>query len=106
METATAVGGVQRRVGIGAQALRVIAPIGRSQTYRNLLYLFMSAPFGLAYFLTLLCGLSVGAVLTFVLVGIPILLATLWLWRAMAGFERMFARGVLRVPIVAPAPVP
>jgi signal transduction histidine kinase len=106
METATAVGGVQRRAGIGAQAQRVIAPIGRSQTYRNLLYLLMSAPFGVAYFLTLLCGLSVGAVLTFVLIGIPLLLATLWLWRAMAVFERMCARGLLRVPIVAPAQVP
>jgi signal transduction histidine kinase len=105
METATAVGGIQRRAGIGAYALRVVAPVGRSQTYRNLLYLVMTAPFGIAYFLTLLIGLSVGAVLTFVLIGIPLLLATLVLWRAMAVFERMCARSLLRVPIVAPAEI-
>jgi signal transduction histidine kinase len=106
METATAAGGVLGRAGIVPTALRVVAPIGRSQTYRNLLYLLMSAPLGVAYFLVLVVGLGAGALLTFVLVGVPLLLSTLWLWRAMAVFERMCARGLLRVPIVAPAKIP
>jgi signal transduction histidine kinase len=58
---------------------------------------------GLAYFIVLVVGISVGAALAILIVGIGILLATLAAWRAMAAVERGMARGLLGVPIPQPA---
>jgi signal transduction histidine kinase len=75
----------------------------RGQTWLNVAYVLLAFPTGLAYFLVLVVGISVGAALTILVVGIGILLATLAAWRAMAAMERGLARGLLGVPIPQPA---
>jgi hypothetical protein len=74
-----------------------VAVSGRS--YRNYLYLALSFPLGLAYFVFLVTGLSVGVGLVIIWVGIPILLLVLVGWWAMCVFERQLAVRLLRVDI-------
>jgi signal transduction histidine kinase len=75
----------------------------RPQTWLNLLYLLAAFPLGVAYFVVLVVGISVGAALAVVIVGLAILLATLAATRAMAAIERGTARALLGVPIAQPA---
>jgi signal transduction histidine kinase len=74
----------------------------RPQTLLNLLYLLAAFPLGVAYFVVLVVGVSVGAALAVVLVGLAILLATLAATRWMAAIERGTARALLGVPIARP----
>ncbi len=69
------------------------------QSYRNLLYLALSFPLGLGYFIFLVVGLSVGASLIIIWVGIPILLLTLAGWWVMGMFERQLVIRLLGVDI-------
>jgi signal transduction histidine kinase len=78
------------------------APL-RPQTALNVLYLLAGFPLGLAYFIVLVVGISVGAALAVVIVGLGILLATLAATRGMAAIERGTARALLGVPIARPA---
>ena len=72
------------------------------QSYRNLLYLVLALPLGVAYVTVLAVGLSAGAGLAVILVGLVVLLATLFALRVMAMVERMLARNLLRVTIHPP----
>jgi signal transduction histidine kinase len=74
----------------------------RGQTWLNVAYLLLGFPLGLAYFLVLVVGVSVGIALAIIVVGLAILLATLAAWRAMAAIERGMARVLLGVPIPQP----
>jgi signal transduction histidine kinase len=76
--------------------------VGRGQTWLNLGYLLLGFPTGLAYFIVLVVGLSLGVALAILVVGLAILLATLAAWRAMAAVERGLARGLLGVVIPHP----
>jgi signal transduction histidine kinase len=67
------------------------------------LYLLVGFPLGLAYFVVLVVGISVGAALAVLIVGLGILLATLAATRGMAAIERGTARALLGVPIARPA---
>jgi hypothetical protein len=71
----------------------------RLQTYRNLLYLVLMFPLGLAYFTVLVNLFAYGVGLSVVLVGIPIIVLTLALSVGLAAFERMLARVLLRIDI-------
>jgi signal transduction histidine kinase len=75
----------------------------RPQTWLNLLYLLAALPLGIAYFVVLAVGLSVGAALAVIVVGLLILLATLAASRGMAAVERGAARALLGVQIPPPA---
>jgi signal transduction histidine kinase len=75
----------------------------RGQTWLNLAYVLLAFPTGVAYFVVLVIGISLGAALAVIVVGIGILLATLAAWRAMAALERGLARGLLGVAIPLPA---
>ena len=66
----------------------VFGVVVRLQTYLNLLYLFIAFPLGLAYFIFLVTGLSVGISLVIIWVGLPILLFMLAAWWVLAIFER------------------
>jgi hypothetical protein len=66
----------------------LLAPFGRSLTYRRIAYLLLAFPLGLAYFILLVVALSVGAGLAVTLIGLPILALTLYAWRRVASFER------------------
>ena len=75
----------------------------RPQTWLNLVYLLTALPLGVAYFVVLVAGVSIGVALAVILVGLLILLATLAATRGMAAVERGAARALLGVEIVPPA---
>ena len=77
----------------------VFGVVVRLQTYLNLLYLFIAFPLGLAYFIFLVTGLSVGISLVIIWVGLPILLFMLAAWSVLAIFERQLVMLLLRVTI-------
>ena len=77
-----------------------------AQTYKNLLYLFLSFPLGLAYYVALTVGLSLGIGLSVVLVGFPILFATLLGVRIIASFERKLANALLGTDLSRLSDVP
>jgi signal transduction histidine kinase len=81
---------------------RFAGVITRAQTWLNLAYLLLAFPLGLAYFVVLVVGISLGAALAVIIVGLAILLATLAAWRGMAAVERGVARVLLGVPIAQP----
>ena len=73
-----------------------------AQSYRNLLYLVLALPLGVGYVAVLAAGLSAGAGLAVILVGLVVLLGTLFALRAMAAVERSLARNLLRITIHPP----
>jgi signal transduction histidine kinase len=81
---------------------RLAAVVTRAQTWLNVVYLLLAFPFGLAYFVILVVGVSVGAALAVLVVGLGILLAMLVASRGMAAIERGMARAILGVPIATP----
>ena len=93
----------RRRHRFTAASLGRFARVARDpQSYRNLLYLALALPLGIAYVVILVAGLSAGAGLAVILVGIVLLVATLFALRAMAAVERMLARRLLRIAIHPP----
>jgi signal transduction histidine kinase len=68
-------------------------------TWRGNTYLLASFPVGIATFVLLVTGISIGLSLAIVWVGLPILMATLAVSRWLARFERRRAAIVLRAPI-------
>lgn len=73
--------------------------VRRPQTYRNLLYVALAFPLGLAYFVSLTTGFALGLGLSITLVGIPLLLACLVATRSLTAFERWLANTLLDVEI-------
>lgn len=65
------------------------------QTYRNLAYLALAFPLGLAYFVGVTVGLSTGAGLLITWVGLPIIVATVALATVAAGFEAQLVERLL-----------
>jgi len=90
-------------VGVSDLLSRFAGVVLQGQTWLNIVYLLLAFPTGLAYFIVLVVGVTVGASLAILIVGLAILLATLAAWRAMAALERGLARGLLGVPIAQPA---
>jgi hypothetical protein len=74
-------------------------------TFRNLIYLGLTFPLGLAYFILLTVGLSLGAGLSILGVGVVILAGVLAAARGLANFERVSAASLMDVE-VAPLPNP
>lgn len=89
----------------GALVRFLRAPI-EPRTYGNLLYLALAFPTGLAYFVFLAVGLSVGLGLTIVWVGLPLLALVLTVSFGLAALERQLAIRLLgaQVPPMVPAP--
>jgi hypothetical protein len=72
----------------------------RGQTYLNLLYLLLSFPLGIFYFVFLVTGISLGIGLAIVWVGLLILAGVFAAWYAFTAFERGMAIGMLREDIL------
>lgn len=72
-----------------------VGVLTRGQTYRNLLYLALTFPLGLGYFVLLTTGISVGVGLLVVLVGLPTLLGIVLLTDRVLVFERWLAAKLL-----------
>jgi hypothetical protein len=81
-----------------------LGAIGRAQTYLNIVYLLLSLPLGIFYFVFLVAGISVGFSLLIVWIGLPILVLVLAGSRALANGERQLARWLLDAPIGAAEP--
>lgn len=81
---------------------RSVRALMRVQTYRNLLYVLLTFPLGLFYFLLLTIGFPTGLSLVIVLVGIPILVCLLVVVVGLAEFERTLISLLLDVEIAAP----
>jgi signal transduction histidine kinase len=90
-------------VDVSGLLSRFAGAVVQGQTWLNVAYLLLAFPTGLAYFIVLVVGVTLGASLAILIVGLAILLATLAAWRAMAALERGLARGLLGVPIAQPA---
>jgi uncharacterized membrane protein len=73
------------------------------QSYRNLAYLLLSFPTGLAYFILMVIGASVGTSLVVIGVGVLILWLTFGLLLLGGRFERWIANGLLKTQIAEPA---
>jgi hypothetical protein len=66
-------------------------------TYRRLLYLALTFPLGLFYFVVLILMYSLGAGLVVVLVGVPILLVAIGTTIGLVAFERVLTSALLGV---------
>jgi len=75
--------------------MRYFDPLFDRRSYTNLLYLIMSFPLGLLYFIFLITGFSLGLGLSFVLIGIPLLAVVIMLTWLAVGFERILANTLL-----------
>jgi len=65
------------------------------QVYLRLVYLLVSFPLGLAYFVVLVTCLATFGGLAITIVGIPLLLATMYIWCGVADFDRWLANSLL-----------
>lgn len=71
----------------------------RRQTYRNLAYLLLAFPLGIAYVTVVTTGLSTGVGLAVTLVGVPLVVATLAVSLGIGTFEARLATWLLDVEI-------
>ena len=86
--------------------LPVVGVVADGQTYRQLFYLLLAVPLGFAYSAVFTVGLTVGFLLSAVLVGLVVLLALVLGARLVAGFERWLANRLLGTDLVAYDDVP
>jgi hypothetical protein len=71
------------------------------QTYRNLAYLLLAFPLGIAYFTVVTTGLSTGLGLLVTFAGVPVVLLTLLVTLGIGSFERRLADWLLDVDVAA-----
>ena len=76
-------------------------------TYGGIAYLLLALPLGIAEFTFLVAAISLGAGLAITLIGIPILIATVYAWRWIAQLERRLIEALTGRVIADPyRPVP
>jgi len=71
--------------------------IAKSQTYLNMLYLLLSYPLGIIYFVFLVTGISLGFGLVITLAGIPLLVLMTFLWYWVGIFEARMTFSILGI---------
>ena len=81
---------------------RFFESVIRGQSYINLLYLLGSFPLGVFYFVFLIVGLATGFSLSIIWIGIPILIAVVFGWIALAKLERFAVINLLKedIPVI------
>jgi hypothetical protein len=80
--------------------------LANKQTYLNILYLLLSFPLGIFYFIVLITGLSLGFGLAIIGIGILILLVMFLIMRGFAAWERQLSVWLLGTFIAPPDPRP
>lgn len=76
-------------------SLPVLGVLARAQTYKNLLYLALTFPLGLFYFVLLVTGVPLGVGLLSAVVGLPVLVGVLVVSDRLLVLERWLARTLL-----------
>ncbi|MBV9711575.1 MAG: sensor domain-containing protein, partial [Ktedonobacteraceae bacterium] len=69
------------------------------QSYKNMLYLLLSFPLGLCYFVILVPTIMLGIGTLIIWIGVPTLILVMIAWWAAAAFERQHAMSLLQVSI-------
>ena len=86
---------------------RLFAPLFQARTWAETLHLLLDLPFGIAWFTIVVTGLSLGAgLVVLALVGLLILVATVFAGRLIGSVERARAKALLGADITGPAPSP
>jgi hypothetical protein len=80
----------------------VLGVVVSTQTYLNIAYLLLAFPLGVAYFVFLVTGFSLGVGLSIIWIGLPILLGVLLLSRTFANLERRLTSKLLNIDIASP----
>ncbi|MCH8185522.1 MAG: sensor domain-containing protein [Chloroflexi bacterium] len=78
---------------------RFFGVITEPQSYINIFYLLLAFPLGIAYFVFLVTGISLGAGLIIIWVGVPILALVFTVSWAIREFERILATALLKEDI-------
>lgn len=91
---------------VNVRLARAVLPELASSTLCNIIFLLLSFPLGLIYFLIAVIGLSVGLGTLVIWIGLPILFATLFIIRGMAEVERRMVSSLLRIPVPYRLPAP
>lgn len=73
--------------------------VTNAQTFRNMLYLFLSFPLGLIYFVFVVVGLSLGIGTGILWIGAFVLLGTFFGIKKLTGLERILAKSLLNTSI-------
>ena len=81
---------------------RLFGPIRESRTYLRILYLLLALPLGVVEFSFLVTALSFGFGTAITLIGIPVLVGTVWAWRWLAQLERRIIGRLLGTEIPEP----
>ena len=80
----------------------LVESIRDRRTYGRILYMLLALPVGVAEFSFLVAAISFGFGTAVTLIGIPILIGTVWAWRWLADFERRLVGRLLGVRIPSP----
>lgn len=91
------------RIDPSTVVYRVCTAPFRVQTYKNLLYLLVAFPLGIAYFTWLVTGSALGVGLLITWIGLPILVLTLSGATIAAGIEAWLAESLVGVDASVPA---
>lgn len=86
---------VQADTSSGYSLADIVGVVTEAQTYKNLLYLLLAFPLGMAYFAFLTVGISVGLGLSVLGIGLAVLFVTLLGVRVLGSFERSLANRLL-----------
>jgi signal transduction histidine kinase len=80
----------------------VIRTILEGRTYARILYMLLALPLGVLEFSFLVTAISLGFGTAITLVGIPILIGTMWAWRWLAELERGLIARLVGIEIPSP----
>jgi len=80
----------------------ILRPILDRRTYGRILYMLLALPLGVAEFTFLVTAISFGVGTAVTLIGIPVLIGTVWAWRWIAEFERGLIGRLVGVEIPSP----
>jgi signal transduction histidine kinase len=81
---------------------RLIRPIFEARTYGRIAYMLLALPLGVAEFSFLVTAISFGIGTAITLIGIPVLIGTVWAWRWIAELERGLIGRLVGVEIPSP----
>jgi hypothetical protein len=90
---------------------RLLSPLTDPQTYRNIAFLLLRLPLGIAYFTVFLSGLAIGVSLIPLVIGVPILGLVLGFTDYAASFEtdvfgRLLGKDISQAPVGDPSEEP